>query len=223
MYHYLISLGRMFSVFVLAVVTMAATGGHSALAGEVRGRIEAAVDGSQAVVWIEGLAPAPVPKGDTLITHEAGKFKPQLAIGFVGNQFIVRNEDKVLHNTHLYMRLAYQQKVSGRPLRLGATLFNVALPKAGTEVHKAIKPEYRYRDRTGFIEAVCNRHAGEKAYVMVFDHPYAALTKKDGSFSIANVPAGNHEIRVFRDGEIEAKQMIEVKQSAPTEVVIKGG
>ncbi len=223
MYYYLMSPERMFAVLVLAITTVVAGGSELALAGEVRGRVEAASDGSPAVVWIEGVEASAVPKVDTLITHESGQFKPQLSIGFVGNEFILRNEDKALHNTHLYMRLAYQEKVSGRPLRHGATLFNVALPKAGSEVHKLIKPEHRYRDRTGFIEAVCNRHAGEHAYVMVFDHPYAVITKSDGSFSIANVPAGTHEIRVFRAGAIEAKQSIEVKESTATEVVIKGG
>lgn len=190
----------------------------SAGAGELRGRV--AGDEGQAVVWVEG-APGQVPRRDVVISHVSGRFEPYVSVGFVGNDFVLRNEDGTLHNTHLYMRLAYQKAVSQRPLHYGATLFNVALPKAGMEVRRPIKPYYRYREETGFIEVVCNPHPGEQAYVLIFDHPYAAVTGKDGAFSIPDVPAGRHEVRVWRNGVVRAWGTAEVRDGAPTEVVVE--
>jgi hypothetical protein len=37
----------------------------------------------------------------------------------------------------------------------------------------------------------CNIHGWMTAYVWAFDHPYAAVTKEDGSYEIKNVPAGS--------------------------------
>jgi hypothetical protein len=37
----------------------------------------------------------------------------------------------------------------------------------------------------------CNIHQWMTGYVWAFDHPYAAVTKDDGSYEIKNVPAGS--------------------------------
>jgi hypothetical protein len=175
-------------------------GGESATAGDLRGRVAGATVASPAVVWVEGLPAASPVHRDTVITHRDGTLEPLVSIGFVGNSFVLRNDDDRLHTTHLSLRLAYQKAVSQRPLQSGATLFNVALPKAGQEVRKPIEPFYRYRADTGFIEARCNPHPDERAYVLVFDHPHAVLTGADGSFSIPNLPAGTHEAYVWHAG-----------------------
>ena len=36
----------------------------------------------------------------------------------------------------------------------------------------------------------CNIHGWMSAYAAALDHPYAAITGKDGSFEIKNVPVG---------------------------------
>lgn len=37
------------------------------------------------------------------------------------------------------------------------------------------------------------------AYVLVLDHPYAAVTDKDGKFKIENLPAGELEFRYWHE------------------------
>ena len=75
------------------------------------------------------------------VTHiSGGAFDPSVSIGFVGREFVFRNEDDELHNTHLYLELAEQKKVSSQPLRNGATLYNIALPLSGMEVRRPIRP-----------------------------------------------------------------------------------
>ncbi len=187
---------------VLLVFATVALVGATASAGVIRGKI-AGGEGGNVVVWVEGL-PGAVPDTDTPITHvPGGAFEPGLSIGYVGREFVLRNEDKVLHNIHIYMRMESQKDVSGRPLLLGSTVYNVALPHAGQEVRKPIRPYHRYRDETGFIEVVCNAHPNERAFLLVVDHPYITLAEEDGSFSIRNVPPGHHEIRYWHSGVVK--------------------
>ncbi len=55
---------------------------------------------------------------------------------------------------------------------------------AGKEVEMTLKPQPLP------VRADCGMHHWMSVYVWVFDHPYFAITKADGSFSIPRVPAG---------------------------------
>ena len=126
---------------LVCVVGVMALAGTTVSAGVIQGKI-AGGEGGSTVVWVEGLS-GKVPETDTQITHVfGGAFDPGFSIGFVGREFVFRNEDKVLHNTHLYMKLAYQKDVSGRPLVLGLTVYNVALPRLGEEVGQEQQPSF---------------------------------------------------------------------------------
>ena len=49
------------------------------------------------------------------------------------------------------------------------------------------------------ITVACNIHGWMKAYVRVFDHPYFAVTDKDGNFEIKNAPAGEWRLKIWHD------------------------
>ena len=189
-------------------------------AGELKGRVTG--NDGPVVVWVEGAA-GEVPSQDTPITHvSGGAFEPGLSIGYVGRSFVFKNEDDKLHNTHLYMRLAHQKDVSGRPLEFGSTVYNVALPRPGAVVEKPIKAYHRYRAETGFIEIVCNAHPNERAFLIVFDHPYAAIAGDGGKFVLPNVPSGKHEIRYWHRGDVKIWQDVEVgKESAAVVIEVE--
>lgn len=89
-----------------------------------------------------------------------------------GEQFIVKNSAPMSHNT----------RVNGTPL-LGNTA-NLTLP-SGDEQQVNLKPE-----KNRAIPISCDVHPWMKAYAWVFDHPYHAVTDKDGNFEIKHVPAG---------------------------------
>lgn len=206
------------SLVVLLVVFLGATAGPTS-AGDLRGRVVIPAGSGPAVVFVRGLTGQPLPAGDTIITHRVGgTFEPPVAIGFVGNDLVFKNEDDQLHTTHLYLHLAQQERVSGRPLKNGATLYNIALPQPGMEVRRPIKAYFEYSDDTGVIDVRCNPHPGEQAALLVFDHPYAAVTATDGSFSIAGVPAGTHEVWVWHAGRIAKWRDVAVKASGATDV-----
>jgi len=215
---------KVLGLIAIPMALLVALAGGAVAAGELRGRVVGATGGEPAIVWIEGLTGGELPKTDTVLTHvPGGAFAPHVAIGFVGNDYVLRNADDALHNIHLHLRLGYQKAVSDRPLELGATLYNIALPEAGAEVRRPIKPYHRYRDDTGFIEVLCDRHPAETAYVVVFDHPYAAVTGGDGTFAIHDVPPGSHLVRVWQGGAVKDWQRVAVKDGAATEVAIEPG
>jgi hypothetical protein len=76
----------------------------------------------------------------------------------------------------------------------------------------------------GPVEVRCDIHAWMNAHFMVFDHPFFAVTKPDGSFEITGVPAGVQSLVVREDGgryiTPNAKKGIEVevKPDAVTDV-----
>jgi hypothetical protein len=49
------------------------------------------------------------------------------------------------------------------------------------------------------VAVSCNIHPWMKAWVRVFDHPYYAVTDKDGNFEIKDAPAGKFKIWYWSD------------------------
>lgn len=51
------------------------------------------------------------------------------------------------------------------------------------------------------------------AYVVLKDHPYLAVTDKDGKFELKNLPAGKHELIIWHEtvGYVAKNLMVEVK------------
>jgi len=72
---------------------------------------------------------------------------------------------------------------------------NVILPPGASHEIKGIK-----LTKTAPLSISCNIHGWMKSYVRVFDHPYFAITDKDGNFEIKNAPAGDHQLVVWHEG-----------------------
>lgn len=63
------------------------------------------------------------------------------------------------------------------------------------------------------VPLLCNVHAEMSAYVVVLDNPYFAVTAKDGSFAINNVPPGTYMLKTWH----------ECLRSEEVEIRVKGG
>jgi len=133
---------------------------------------------ANAVVAIEGVAGAAAGKKDLLLDQRECVFKPHVQATTRGSKLVVRNSDPILNTPHAYM---------GR-----RTLFNVAQP------FQDMKYSYKLK-KAGVIRMKCDVHDWESAYILVFDHPFFAVTGADGSFRIPDVPAGSYTARVWHE------------------------
>ncbi len=158
-----------------------------------------------AVVYLKA-----VPKGKAwgalektpVLDQEKCMFKPAVQVVRAGKIDIL-NSDPVLHNTHAF----YGQR----------TAFNLAMPDKGMKISSELP-------RPGLVRIECDAHGWMLAHVYVADSPYYALTSTDGSFSIADVPAGSYtlvasqtytgdtEMQVTVKGGEAAKLSIELKK-----------
>jgi hypothetical protein len=67
-------------------------------------------------------------------------------------------------------------------------------------------------------------HPWPRAFLAVFDHPYFAVTKPDGSFSIDGVPAGKYTLVAWheRTGRTEQAVTVAANSAAKIELSLKG-
>jgi len=101
-------------------------------------------------------------------------FEPKITIARAGDTLVVKNSSKIGHNVN------YSSDIESQ---------NSLLP-AGAEM----KPKLPLAAQRTPIAVACNIHPWMTAKVRVFDHPYYALTDKDGKFEIKDVPVGTWRI-----------------------------
>ncbi|HWC90862.1 MAG TPA: hypothetical protein VG433_14430 [Pirellulales bacterium] len=103
---------------------------------------------------------------------------------------VIKNSDPVSHNTNL--------SPQGNPGINPVLLHNGEI-------------DYKFVKQLNLpTEVTCNIHPWMKAYILARDDPYFAITGKDGSFEIANLPAGDEiEFQVWHEaapgGGLEAR------------------
>ncbi len=153
------------------------------------------------VVWLEGVEKGKaIPHKPVAVTIKGCNAEPLVNTGFVGGKYVFVNEDDILHTIQLKLGLAYQKQVSGRPVKDGATIYNIALPIKDLQIKKPIKKYHRYTKDTGLIQIKSNVHTWIKGYIFIFDHPYAAVTDEKGAFKMDNIPPGEYLLKTWHEG-----------------------
>lgn len=136
----------------------------------------------------------PEPPTDPLVIDQKGcKFVPHVSIIRVGQTLKMINTDPVAHNV----------KLTGV-----AMSFNSTIPGGDTT---GVETKYQRPER-GPIPVACDFHGWMQGYQLAVNHPWAALTKEDGTFEITGVPAGPMEFVVWHEkaGKIEGKLIVEI-------------
>lgn len=116
-----------------------------------------------------------------VLDQKGCEFIPDMLIVQKGTELTIRNSDPVLHNVHTY-------EIIGNVRR---TMFNLGQPDQGE-----IKQSIRMR-RANAIKIECDAHDFMHGWAFAADNPYAVVTAPDGSFSIADVPPGDYELKVW--------------------------
>lgn len=154
------------------------------------------------VVSLEGISgkSAGASAQPVVLDQKGCEYIPQILAVQTGQKIIVKNSDPVLHNVHV------QPQAEGNKEQNQAQL--AGSPDLTLTFDKAEK----------FVKFKCDVHPWMFAWVSVFDNPYYAVTAKDGSFKIANVPPGKYKLEATHRKAGTVTQEIEVKDGAPTAV-----
>ena len=135
------------------------------------------------------------------INNEKCDFHPHVQVIPQGD-FVVVNSDPVLHNTKSFFDRT--------------PVFNLALPNQGQRITRPIK-------RSGLMRVECDAHGWMLAWVYVADNPYYAITQKDGTFTITDVPPGNYTLVGWQEftGQVEMPVTVKAKDAATVTVELK--
>ena len=149
---------------------------------------------------------------DTLNFDQKGcVFTTHAMICQVGQSVKVLNDDTILHNTHTF---------PGRNDPFNSTV----KPKE----REGLDLVYKKSEKNPF-QVKCDLHAWMVAYHLPLDHPFGAVSGKDGKFEIKNLPAGTHEFKVWHEraeggkgGFLERKLKVVIKggEQPPVEIVV---
>jgi Polysaccharide lyase family 4, domain II len=128
-------------------------------------------------------------------------FQPHVQVIPVGDIDIV-NSDPVLHNTHGFL-----DKL---------TVFNVALPNQNQRIKRPLK-------KSGLVRVECDAHGWMLGWIFVAESPYYAVTGKDGSFTIKDVPPGSYTLVAWQEftGPVEIPVTVKAKEVATVPVEMK--
>jgi plastocyanin len=138
------------------------------------------------------------PKDPVVIRQQGCVYSPRVVGIRVGQTLRLVNGDTLLHNLH-----AISAKGNG---------FNHTQPQSGAVDNFVMKAAET------MVHMTCDVHSWMSAWVGVETHPYFAVSGADGSFTIANVPAGRHAIRAWQERYGWITKTIDVKPGTTTPV-----
>ena len=134
-------------------------------------------DGSmaEAMVYLRDVSYSGGVPSEPVILDQKGCIYDPHVIGMVaGQELLIKNSDATLHNIHSMPKVNKE--------------FNFAMPK----VVKEKKSTFSKSEPSPFY-IKCDVHPWMKAWVLVSDHPYFAVTDATGNFTINDIPAGTYE------------------------------
>jgi hypothetical protein len=107
-------------------------------------------------------------------------YEPYVLGVMTDQKFKIKNSDPLMHNVHAMPKVA------------GNDEFNIGQPL------KDMVTEKSFPKREVLVKFKCDVHNWMFAYVGVMDHPYFAVTDKEGNFKLpADLPAGTYTIEAF--------------------------
>jgi hypothetical protein len=126
-------------------------------------------------------------------------FQPHVMVMPVGD-IVVVNTDPVLHNTKSFIDRV--------------PIFNLALPNQGQRITRPIK-------KSGIMRVECDAHGWMLGWVYVADNPYYAITPKDGSFSITDIPPGTYTLVAWQEFTGPTETPITIKGKEATSITVE--
>jgi plastocyanin len=73
-------------------------------------------------------------------------------------------------------------------------------------------------DKPGIVRVFCDIHSHMNAYILVFSHPFFALTNAEGRYGIDRVPAGTYNVIAWNEGTASEPQSATVPDGGVAEL-----
>ena len=73
-------------------------------------------------------------------------------------------------------------------------------------------------DRPGIVRVFCDIHSHMNAFILVFSHPFFAMTDAEGRYRIDNVPPGTYAIVAWNEGISSEPRPVTVPDGAVAEI-----
>lgn len=108
------------------------------------------------------------------------RFEPHIVVMTTKQKLRVKNSDAVGHNANIS---SFNDENSHNPNIPAGKFIDLDMPAVES------RP----------INVACNSHAWMKAYVLVREEPYMAVSSKTGEFEIKNLPAGTHSFQFWHE------------------------
>ena len=140
---------------------------------------------------------APLPPAQ--IDQKQCVFVPRVVVVPAAGSVEFLNSDRLLHNLKSFSK-------ANSP-------FNKAHPKARTISVVFKGPE--------IIRIECDLHSWMRAWVVVADHPFYAVTNEQGAFALDNVPAGKYILQVWQESLGIVTKEVAVGDKAATTVTVE--
>ncbi len=144
----------------------------------------------------------PAPSGHVVMDQKKMTFIPHVVVVLKGATVEFLNSDPVGHNV-------YWPSISGNK----KLAHNLGTWPQGQ------KKAFQFND-LGAASLLCNVHPEMSGYVVVVPMPYFAVTAKDGSFEIKDVPPGKYTLKTWSEEGKPSTQAVEVS-SGTVSVEIK--
>lgn len=177
------SLGLVFVCAVCGPMAAATVSGRVELKDSRDPSVRSKSNYSGVVISLVPNEKTPLPaSGHAVIRQKDKTFLPHILAVTAGTTVDFPNNDPIFHNAF--------SNYNGQ-------VFDLTLYPPGTT--KSVR-----FTRPGVVRVFCNIHASMSAVIVVLNTPYFAVTRRDGSFSIPDVPTGGYELHVFHERATEA-------------------
>jgi hypothetical protein len=127
------------------------------------------------------------------------EYTPQILAIQTDQKLLVRNSDPVAHNVHTMPAVPGNKEDNKMQVPNGPDL------------------TFTFPKQEIFLKVLCNVHTWMFAYVCVMDHPYFAVSDKDGKYTVKNVPDGKYTLEVYH------RKAAPPGQQVTKEIEVKGG
>lgn len=119
------------------------------------------------------------PKDSVVLDQKGCMYEPRVVALMTNQPLEFRNSDATIHNVHAMPKANHQWNKAQRA-------------GSATLVTSFSRPELA-------IPFMCNVHPWMRAFVSVFDHPYYAVTTREGKFELKNLPPGTYTVEAWHE------------------------